>query len=223
MIEADHQRQPDAAQGDRRTESEDDHRVQRDQRRRVTHDGPPVGRPGEHAKQPRQVPVVGRAVDDREERNPQAPAHVHDGALRAPARPRHERLRRRIQVLPAGPLVMAPVHAGPAVIRNQREGRGDAAGDGVPAPRAEQRVVPALVKDDEPLDEHHRQEHLSADPQTEAAAKRQEQSERRASGGHADDAEAGRVSRPKVRQFCRMRRPVRSCHASHDRRPRASK
>ena len=130
---------------------------------------------------------------------------------------------RRIEVLPAGPLVMAAVHAGPAVVGNQRKGRGDAAGDGVPAPRAEQRVVPALVKDDEPLDEHHRQEHLSADPQAEAAGKRQEESERRAGGGHADDAEAGGVGRPKVRQFCRMRRRVRSCHARDDRPPRAAK
>ncbi len=196
--QTDEQRHPGHAQDHRRAGDRQDPTVDRQQHRQVPCDRPPILRPGEQAAEPGQVPVVVDPIQDGKERDPEAPARVDERALGAPQRPRHERLGRRIEVLPAGPLVVAPVHPNPGVVRNQREERRQPSGEGVIAPRPEQRVVPALVQDHEPLDEHQGEQRLPGKPECPAVRERERDPDRRAPQRERDDPQSRGVGGSEV-------------------------
>src|SRR6476619_4309666 len=88
-------------------------------------------------------------------------------------RSRRQRLGGGIEILPPGPLVMARVDAPPAAVGNQREEGGDMADRRVPPAAREERLVPALVQDREPLHEGERQQTLSRNPRRPAAGRRE--------------------------------------------------
>jgi hypothetical protein len=97
---------------------------------------------------------------------------------------------------------MAPVHAGPGVIGNEREGGGNEPGNGMPPARLEQRVVSALVQDHEPLNECDPEQDLAGEPRRPATGKREQKAQACCSQRESDDAEAGSVGRAKVDEIC---------------------
>ena len=158
----------DRAEERQRSGREHDKEVERREQGRVTNDPRAIVAARKHAPETRQVPVVAGAVGHGEEWNPAPPAGVDERPLEASARPRRELHGRRIDVLPSGPAVMAPVDGRPRRVRHHGERRRDMAGERVQAARAEQCSVPAFVQQREPLEERDRQRELAGRPRHQA-------------------------------------------------------
>ncbi len=130
----------------------------------------------EHLRQAAEVPVVldaGRAWRRAGSRSRQQTLTSvfcsHDRSSRT------RRLSGWIEVLPAGPLVVPAVHAHPAAIGNHRRNPAATPARDVEPAAAEQRAMPALVQQREPMHQDDAEEDLSGDP---TAASRRERTTR---------------------------------------------
>ena len=152
------------------------------------------------------IPEVAEPVDDGEERQPILPADADDATLETRSIARRERRGRRIEILPAGPLVVAPVNVHPHSERNRREESGDMADDHVQRRSAKQRAVSAFVKEHEPLDERGREQQLSCGPGEDVRAQRQPHTRGRGSQCCRDEERSLGVRGSQMPELGRRRR-----------------
>ena len=76
--QAEHQGEAEDVKDGARADEGDDRGVKSQEHERVAAHCTPIGGTREQPEQPRQMPVIGEPVDDREERDPQPPAHVEE-------------------------------------------------------------------------------------------------------------------------------------------------
>ena len=194
----DHERQQHGQAGgaekDGRTECDDDGGVGHRQSRRL--DGHRAGRDRLRAEQPEQpdeVPEVGHPIEQREDRDPEAPADVDDEPFDTTQWAWHERGRGRVEILPPGPLVVTRVDRLPAAKRDQREEPGERSDEIVQPAGAEERAVPALVQEREPLQEGHGQDRLPRCPEHDRGAGREPPPDGGRRRGPAEERTAHRI------------------------------
>ena len=93
---------------------------------------------------------------------------------------------------------MTAVDPRPARVGNRGERPGDASDDGVEAARAEERVVPAFVQHDEPLDERQGEHDLAGGPEEQTRLHCQRDPGARGQGDAGDRQAAREVRRPEM-------------------------